>query len=459
VQFVFRKDNAYMSYLLNTPSQQQEMLRDMGVASIADLLKQVPDANQLGRDLDLPPPLTEMELERHVRRLSARNRSDRVCFQGGGAYDHFIPAVVDEVTGRGEFYTAYTPYQPEASQGSLQAFFEFQSLICGLTGLDVSNASLYEGGTAVSEAAFMSIRVTGRERKIAVAETVHPEYRQVLETYFKNLATEVVTLPMNQGVLDLNRAADLVDDQTACVIFQHPNFFGCLEDARQICELARRRQALSVVSFDPLSLGVLSRPGDYGADIGVAEGQPLGIPLQYGGPYLGILACRGEYVRKMPGRLITRAKDRDGKDCYVLGLQTREQHIRREKATSNICTNQGLLALRATVFISLLGPQGFREAANLCCRNAHYANELLTGIPGIEPMFARPFFKEFSLRVSGKPVSAVIERVARAGFDIGPELSRFSGLPQGTNDGLLVAVTESRSRREIETLADVLKNG
>ncbi|MCA8996396.1 MAG: aminomethyl-transferring glycine dehydrogenase subunit GcvPA, partial [Planctomycetaceae bacterium] len=354
--------------------------------------------------------------------------------------------------------TAYTPYQPEASQGSLQAFFEYQSLICQLTGLDVSNASLYEGGTAVSEAAFMSMRVTGRHKKVAIAETVHPDYRQVLETYFHSTETEVVTLPMIQGSVDLNRAAELVDDQTACLIFQHPNFFGGLEDARELCEIARRTKALSVVSFDPMSLGILKRPGDYGADIGVAEGQPLGIPLQYGGPYLGILACRKDYMRKMPGRLITTAKDRDGRDCYVLGLQTREQHIRRDKATSNICTNQGLLALRATVFMATLGPQGFREAATLCCQKAHYAHERFSQIHGLAPLFERPFFKEFGLRVVQGNASDFVQRAAEAGFDIGPSLDRFPLIPESLRNSLLIAVTESRTREEIDRLADALAN-
>ena len=445
-----------MAYLFNTPEQQQEMLREIGVGSIDELLGQVPENVRLERPLDLPPPLTEPELECHVRQLAGQNITDRVCFQGGGAYDHFIPAVVDEIAGRGEFYTAYTPYQPEASQGSLQAFFEYQSMICQLTGLDVSNASLYEGGTAVSEAAFMAIRVTGRRRKVAVAETVHPEYRQVLETYFRNIETEVVTLPMVQGNVDLDRAAELVDGQTSCLIFQHPNFFGCLEDAQELCAIARRAKALSVVSFDPMSLGILKRPGDHGADIGVAEGQPLGIPLQYGGPYLGILACRNEYVRKMPGRLISMAQDRDGRDCHVLGLQTREQHIRRDKATSNICTNQGLLALRATVFMATLGPEGFREAANLCCQKSHYAHQRLSQVPGLAPLFERPFFKEFGLRVVEGNAADYVQRAADAGFEIGPSLDRFSFVPESLRNCLLIAVTESRTREEIDRLADAL---
>jgi len=446
-----------LAYLYSYQSQQEEMLQAIGVPSIETLLQQVPEELRLKRELNLPPALPELQLEQHVKRLAGNNRADRVCFLGGGAYDHFVPAVVDEVTGRGEFYTAYTPYQPEASQGSLQAFFEFQTLICELTGMDVSNASLYEGGTAASEAVFMSMRINGRHDKVAISGAVHPEYRHIIETYLRDHGTEVVVLPVRDGKTDLEASAGLVDDKTACVVYQHPNFFGCLEDVTELSELAHKNGSLSVVSFDPISLGLLKRPADYGADIAVAEGQSLGIPLQYGGPYLGILTCRQEFVRKMPGRLITQTTDRDGRTCYALGLQTREQHIRRDKATSNICTNQGLLALRATVYLSLLGPQGIREVAELSLRKAHYAAQQLTSIPGVELMFSSPFFKEFTLKVNGRSVSSVIEQAASAGFDIGPELSRFPLVPSATQEGILVAVTETRSKEEIDALAAALR--
>jgi glycine dehydrogenase subunit 1 len=445
-----------LAYLYTTPDQQREMLETIGVSSLEDLLAHIPESLRLDRELDVPEPLTEVDLERHVRHLSRLNRADRVCFQGGGAYDHFVPAVVDEIASRGEFYTAYTPYQPEASQGSLQAFFEFQTLICQLTGLDVSNASLYEGGTAVSEAAFMAMRCTGRHDKILISETVHPESRQIIETYTRSLPVEVVTIPSADGVTDLSQAEELIDGQTACLVFQHPNFFGCLEEPEKLSEIAHRAGALSVVSFDPISLGVLNRPGDYGADIGVAEGQPLGIPLQYGGPYLGILACKEQFVRKMPGRLIAQTTDRDGRPCYVLGLQTREQHIRRDKATSNICTNQGLLALRATAYLSLMGPQGLREAAELCCRKAHYAAGRMAEIDGVELMFEAPFFKEFTVRFEGD-AEELLARARSAGFDLGPELHQFPSLSQA-RDGILVAVTEKRTRDEIDGLISALAN-
>lgn len=446
-----------MSYTLNTADQQKEMLSEIGVSSIDELLRhQIPTEVLLDRALKLPSALSEMSLEAHVRQLASLNRADRVCLMGGGAYDHFIPAVVDEVTGRGEFYTAYTPYQPEASQGSLQAFFEYQSLICRLTGMDVSNASLYEGGTAVSEAVFMAMRCTNRHGRVVILGSVNPEYRQILRTYTETLATEVIVVPVHDGVVDPAQVAQALNDQTACLVIQHPNFLGCLEAVEELTVMAHAVGALSVVSFDPISLGILVRPGDYGADIAVAEGQSLGTPLQYGGPYLGVLACRQEFVRKMPGRLIVQAKDRDDKVCYVLGLQTREQHIRRDKATSNICTNQGLLALRATVYLSCLGPQGLKEAAELCCRNAHYLADQLSTIPGVELLHKSPFFKEFVVRYRGG-APTLLKAAADSGFNVGPELSRFQD-PELPQDGVLVAVTEKRTREELDSLVIGLKS-
>ena len=455
------KEDLTVPYRFNTPGERQEMLETVGVRSIDDLFAQVPERLRLERPLDLPDPLSELDLEARVRRLAGKNvgGSSRVCLQGGGVYDHFIPAAVDEIAARGEFYTAYTPYQAEASQGSLQAFFEYQTLICRLTGMDVSNASLYDGGTSVNEAAFMAMRVTGRHGKVVVLGSLHPEYRQVLETYLRHLDCEVAVVPTPGGSADPAKVEAALDERTACLIVGHPNFFGCLEPAERLTELAHRYGALSVISCDPVSLGLLKRPGQYGADIAVAEGQPLGIPMQYGGPFLGVLACRQEYVRKMPGRLIGQTTDRTGKTCYVLNLQTREQHIRREKATSNVCTNQGLLALRATVYLSLLGPAGLREVAELCCRKAHYAAERLSQIDGVELMFDRPFFKEFTIRCSGG-VGGVVRKAREAGFDVGPALKQFPA-PGGTDDvemkkGLLVAVTEKRTRKEIDQLISIL---
>jgi glycine dehydrogenase subunit 1 len=447
-----------VTYLFNTPDQRREMLQAIGAQSIDELFDQVPADCRLSRALELPRPLSEMELEREVSVLAGRNVAGgkRVCLMGGGVYDHFIPAAVDEVVSRGEFYTAYTPYQAEASQGSLQAFFEYQSLVCRLTGMDVSNASMYEAGTAVSEAAFMAMRVTGRHDTVLMLGSVHPEYREVLRSYLSNLKCDLIVLPTPEGAADLADVKKALDDKTACLIFQHPNFFGCLEEPQELARLARSVGALSIVAFDPISLGLLRRPGDYGADVAVAEGQSLGIPMQYGGPFLGIFTCREEFVRKMPGRLVGRTTDRLGRPCYVLTLQAREQHIRREKATSNICTNQGLLALRATAYLSLVGPQGLKEAAELCCRKAHYAAERLTSIPGVKLAFDRPFFKEFALRCTGD-AEAILSKARQAGFDLGPSLSRFgTAIGDSLKDAVLVAVTEKRTKREIDELAAAL---
>ncbi len=431
------------------------MLEVIGVASVDELFEQIPQPLRFDRPLDLPPAQTEMELESSIGALAAMNASiaSKTSFLGGGVYDHYIPAVVDEIVSRGEYYTAYTPYQAEASQGSLQAFFEYQTLICQLTGMDVSNASLYEGGTAVSEAAFMAMRVTNRHSKIVVAGSVHPEFIQVLQTYLTHLNCDVVVVPTPDGTLDLDAVKEQLDDKTACLIVQTPNFFGALEEVKELSELAHNVGALSVLSFDPVSLGLLTKPGDCGVDIAVAEGQSLGIPMQYGGPFLGILACKQKFVRKMPGRLIGQTIDRNGKRCFVLNLQAREQHIRREKATSNICTNQGLLALRATIHLSLLGNAGLSEVANLCCQKAHYAAQELCQLDGFSLMYDRPFFKEFVLRCDDP--QAVITKASEAGIDIGPTLQHVGGKNMPA-DGLLVAVTEKRTREEIDQLVEIL---
>jgi glycine dehydrogenase subunit 1 len=427
------------------------MLAKIGVASLDELFQQVPAAVRLKRPLAIPPALSEIELTQHLQKLAARNQvdGDAVCFLGGGSYDHFIPAVVDAVAGRSEFYTAYTPYQAEASQGSLQAFFEFQTMICQLTGLDVANASLYEGGSGVAEAVIMALNVTPKRRKVLLAESVHPEYRQVLGTYLANLDAQVTTLPTPKGTLDPDDLTKAIDEQTSCVLVQHPNFFGCIEEVDALAAVAHDKGALFIVSFDPISLGLLKRPGQYGADIAVAEGQSLGNPMTYGGPYLGLLACREEFVRKIPGRLVGETTDRNGKRCWVLTLQTREQHIRREKATSNICTNQGLMALKAAVYLAALGPQGLRETADLCARKAHYAAEQLGRIGGIHLRFDRPFFKEFTMQVRDI-VPALLSRLGNAGYHAGLHLGPW--YPQFA-DCITVAVTEKRTRAEIDGLA------
>jgi glycine dehydrogenase subunit 1 len=443
-----------LSYVLNTPADQRAMLDKIGVQALEDLFRAIPEGLRLHRSLDVPPALTEIELQQHVAGLakSCTSPDDAVCFLGGGSYDHFIPAVVDAVAGRSEYYTAYTPYQAEASQGSLQAFFEYQTLTSQLTGLEVANASLYDGGSAVPEAMVMAMGITPKRHQVLIAESVHPDYRRTLQTYAANLDVEITTLPTPHGWLDPDEAKASIDDKTLCVIVQHPNFFGNLEDVEALSKMAHDRGALFIVSFDPISLGLLKRPGQYDADIAIAEGQCLGNPMAFGGPYLGILACRQEYVRKIPGRLVGQTVDRKGKRCWVLTLQTREQHIRREKATSNICTNQGLFALRAAVYLAALGPQGLRETAELCARKAHYAAEQLTSVPGVKLRWGRPFFKEFVVQVPGD-VPGLVTRLLQAGYHGGLALGRWY---PALGNCLSVAVTEKRTRAEIDGLAAAL---
>ena len=445
-----------MSYVLNTPEDQKAMLAKIGVSSVEDLFANIPTELRLKRDLAIPPAMSEMELQSHLSRLLGKNQSasDAVCFLGGGAYDHFIPSVVDTVAGRSEFYTAYTPYQAEASQGTLQAVFEYQTLMCELTGLGVANASLYEGGSSVTEAALMALGITKRP-EVLIAESVHPEYRATLETYAANLNCRVRTLPTPDGFLNPDDVKSAVSDATACVIAQSPNFFGHLEEMQAIGDAAHKVGALFIASFDPVSVGVLKRPGDYGADIAVAEGQGLGVPLQYGGPYLGILACHEDsrFLRKIPGRLVGQTTDRNGKRSWVLTLQPREQHIARANATSNICTNQGLLALRAAVYLTAVGPQGLKETAELCIRKAHYAAEQLTKVPGVSLRFKTPFVKEFALQVPGD-AKALLAKLRTAGYHAGLPLAQW--YPALANC-ITVAVTEKRTKAEIDGLVEVLK--
>jgi glycine dehydrogenase subunit 1 len=373
-----------MAYFSNTTDDVGVMLGVLGLKTLDQLFESIPAEFRLERPLEIPAALSELELTSQFEQVLFRNvgADRRVCFLGAGSDDHFIPACVDNLASRGEFYTAYTPYQPEASQGTPQAIFEFETLITELTGMDVSNASLYDGGSAAAEAMLMAVGITRRFGRIVVAETVHPEIRQALATFLDHFEPELVTAPASGGQVEAESIAGAATDQTAAVVVQDPNFFGQLEDGAAIAGAAHARGALLVVSVDPISLGLLRRPGDYGADIVVAEGQSLGNPLSFGGPYLGIMACREEYVRKMPGRIVGETTDRNGKRCFVLTLQTREKHIRREKATSNICANQGLLALRASIYLSVMGPRGLRQAAELSTRRAHYAAEQLEAVRG-----------------------------------------------------------------------------
>jgi len=443
-----------MGYFFNTPDDIADMLAAIGVGAIDELFETIPAELRMRRPLDLPPALTEIELTARMQELAAADRhaGNTVCFLGGGAYDHFIPAVVDQLASRGEFYTSYTPYQPEVSQGNLQAMFEYQSLICQLTGMDVSNASLYDGATATIEGVLMCRVAAKREGRVVVAGTVNPQYRRVLSTYLEPLGCEVAVVPRSGETIDVANAVSMLDERTACLVIQHPNFFGCLEEVRALVAACRERGIFVVQVFDPISLGLLSRPGDLGVDIAVAEGQALGNPLLFGGPYLGILACREAFMRRMPGRIAGQTIGEGDKRCWVLTLQTREQHIRRDKATSNVCTNQGLFALRAAIYLSLLGPQGLREVAENCTRKAHYAAERLVEA-GWKRLGNAPFFKEFVVR---DPDGAPDERIRE-----GLERGLLVGVPLGSDDpdladALLVAVTEKRTRQEIDRLAEVL---
>jgi glycine dehydrogenase subunit 1 len=446
-----------MGYILNTLGDQRAMLEAIGVGSLDELFAQIPPELRLKRELNIAPALSEIELTAHMADLAGKNvaAGQKVCFLGGGSYDHFVPAIVDYVASRGEFYTSYTPYQPEVSQGNLQATFEYQTLIAELTGMDVSNASLYDGGSAAAEAVLMSISVTQRHGRVVLAASVHPEYRQTIATYLTNLDIEVVTVGTPDGTVSPEQLARAVTDTTACVLVQQPNFFGCIEDMDALAKASHERGALLVVAVDPVSLGILKPPGEYGADIVVAEGQSLGTPMQFGGPYLGIMACREQFVRRMPGRIAGQTVDRRGKRCWVLTLQTREQHIRREKATSNVCTNQGLFALRAAVYLAALGPHGMRELAESCLRKAHYAAKQLTRGDRLTMAFDRPTFKEFVVRDSADAVDELVAAALDNGFFAGVPLGRWYPELSGC---LLVCITEKRTRQEIDALAACVAN-
>ena len=436
-----------MPYLANPPHVQKEMLASLGLTDHSQLFTSIPEELRLRGDLALPSTLSEMELDRQVRTMAARNRSlsRTIGFLGGGVYDHFIPAAVELLAARGESLTPYTPYQAEASQGTLQVLYEYQTMIAELTGMDLANASLYDGATAMVEAALMAAAVTGRD-KIIVSQTIHPEALECLKTYLVNSGLELLNLPRRDGRLDMEMLANQLDDRTACVIAQTPNFFGVIEELDAVAGMVHAAGGLLVVSVDPISLGLLKPPGEYGADLVVGEGQSLGIPMNMGGPYLGLLALRKEFVRKMPGRVVARTIDRKGRTCYCLTLQTREQHIRREKATSNICTSEGLMTLRAMLYLSLLGAEGLREVAALCAAKAHYLSERLSQIKGLRLRYAAPFFKEFVLECE-QPADRVLARLEKRGILGGIALSRF--YPQ-MEHRILVAVTEKRTRGDLD---------
>ena len=441
-----------MSYIANTFDQQEEMLRKCGVSSVGDLFREIPPS-LVPASFDLPEGKSELEVDRFFRGLAERNYSHLTVFLGGGFYDHFIPAAVDALAGRSEFYTAYTPYQPELSQGTLQAIYEYQTQICRLTGMDVANASVYDGGTALYEACQMALMATRRGR-IVMDGGVNPVYRKMLYTYTANLSIDFAEVPVTRGQSDRDHIFDALDDDTAAVILQNPNFFGVIDDHEDIVRHCHNKGILVIQSVYPIAMSVLKPPGDIGVDIVTGEGQSLGIPLSFGGPYLGFMATRDKLLRRLPGRLVGRTVDAEGRGAFVLTLQAREQHIRREKATSNICTNEALCALRAHIYLSLLGKEGLKEVANLCYAKAHYAKERFDAISGVEVMKSSPTFNEFTIRVDGD-AGELAEKLIERGIAPGLPLGRFY---KGMESHLLVAVTEKRTKYEISTFAEAIED-
>lgn len=444
-----------MTFSPHTPEDRKAMLEAIGIDSVSELFDVVP-AHHRFPQLDLPPRLSEAEAFRELTRLAERNvhAGNAATFLGAGSYNHYVPATVQQILWRGEFYTAYTPYQPEVAQGTLQSIYEFQSLVCLLTGMEVSNASLYDGATALAEGALLAVSLPRRRTKIVVAGTVHPHYRAVLQTYTRGLAVTVdeLSLPRETLLSTPEAVAPHVDEETACVVVQYPNFFGRIEDIAGYARIAHEAGARLLVSVYPIALGLLKAPGELGADVVTGEGQSLGIPQSFGGPALGLLATKRELVRQMPGRLIGMTRDSEGKRGFVMVLQTREQHIRREKATSNICTNQGLMALAATVYLSSLGKRGLRRVAELCYHKAHYLAERIAALDGWSVVGDGAFFNEFAVRAP-LPPEQVNARLLEEGI--------IGGLPLGSvdpelSDLMLLCATELNSREEIDRFVSVL---
>jgi glycine dehydrogenase subunit 1 len=440
-----------MSYIATTPQQRSEMLAVCGAKSVDQLFNDIP-VSVRPKSFDVPAGKSELELLSYFTSLAGKNYSHLINFVGGGFYDHFIPSAIDAIVSRSEFYTAYTPYQPELSQGTLQAIYEYQSDICRLTGLDVSNASLYDGGTALYEACQMAIHATGR-RKIIVDGGVNPIYRKMLRSYSVNLSIEIVEIPVSHGQSDREKIYSTLDENTAAFIVQNPNFFGVIDDHSDIVEQCHSKGILAVQSVYPIALSLLKTPAEQGVDIATGDGQSLGLPLSFGGPYLGFMAAKKELARKMPGRIVARTVDTKGQQGFVLSLQAREQHIRREKATSNICSNQALCALRAHIYMSLMGKEGLRSTAQLCVDKAHYTIEKLSAIPCVKVMDSSPTFNEFTVKLpidASEAVGRMIDRGFAAGFPLG----RYY---PGMENYLLVAVTEKRTKHEIGLYAAMLE--
>jgi len=444
-----------MTFNPHTDSDRVAMLEATGMNALEEFFTPVPQRVRFP-DLDLPPMLTEMEATDHLGAFAARNSAPPAqdVYLGAGSYRHFIPAAVGQILARGEFYTAYTPYQPEVAQGTLQVIYEFQSLVAALTGMDVANASMYDGATALAEGALMTVSSSRGRRRIVIAPTVHPAYRDVLRTYLEGLDLDLVEVPReDDGFMTTpDDVAPYLTDDLACVVVQYPNFFGGIEDIAAIGDLAHARGGALVVSTYPVPLGLLQPPGDLGADVVAAEGQALGVPQGYGGPYVGLLASRQSYVRQMPGRLAGMTTDSEGKRGFVLTLQTREQHIRREKATSNICTNQGLMATAATVYMATLGPEGFREVARRSFQNAHYLADRVSEVPGYTLDAGGPFFHEFVVSTPG-PAHDVLAHLLEHGIHGGLDLAKVDPT---LDRSLLMCATEMNTKQGIDRLVDAL---
>ncbi|MEW6376737.1 MAG: aminomethyl-transferring glycine dehydrogenase subunit GcvPA [Thermodesulfobacteriota bacterium] len=441
-----------MRYIPHTEEDCRKMLELIGIKKVEDLFEIIPKKYMLSKPLNLPESLSEPDLLRRLQGLQSPMMSS---FLGGGAYHHFIPAVVSHLTSRSEFYTAYTPYQPEISQGTLQAIFEYQTLMCQLTGMEVSNASMYDGASSLAEAVLMAHRIT-RRKKVLLSETIHPEYRRVIQTYIDPEQQEIVLVPYvkDEGRTDERIFFDLLDEEVSAVVIQNPNFFGVVEDLGRISESVHQEGGLMIIGFsEAVAYAILKPPGEFGADIVAGEGQSLGTPLSYGGPYLGIFTTRERFVRNMPGRLVGETVDLEGRRGFVLTLATREQHIRRERATSNICTNEGLCALMATVFLSCLGKNGFKELGMMNLSKTEYAKKVVSEIRGCQLAFTFPTFNEFVLRVEGDP-EKILERLRREGILGGLPLARFY---PGLTYHLLVTVTEMSTKEEIDHWANVLE--
>ena len=448
------KEYKQYPYIPATHEDEQKMLKACNVGSIDDLFSDIPDDLKLNRDLNLDESKSELEVSEIITKMADKNIDDLTCFLGAGAYDHYIPSLIKSITSRSEFYTAYTPYQAEISQGTLQSIFEFQSMIAEITKMDIANASMYDGATAAVEACIMAVGKT-RRNKIVVPKTVHPETRQILKTYLQFKDVEVVEVDYDReyGTTDLNKLKEVVGEETACILVQNPNFFGVIEDVDEIGSIARDNKAMYVMSVNPITLSILKSPGEVGADIAVGDAQPLGNSLNFGGPYVGFLAIKSGLIRKMPGRVVGQTVDADGKRCYALTLQTREQHVRREKATSNICSNQGLNALIASIYLATMGKKGYQEVAMQNMQKSHYEYKKFDESKNFEPVFKGKFFNEFVVK-SPMPVDELNEKLLEnkilGGYDLGKDYEELKGC-------VLMCVTEKRTAKEIDNLVNLME--